>query len=202
MSESAATGDRSARWSALRVPSTADVPGLTLPSDRPEATAPIITLPGGSGVDEFPRLPPSLIWAGRVSTGGHAMQMQGRPAGSWSVWGGADHDHQRREPSLRLRPPVRPDVATDGRAGARASREPFVVFAGRPWPTDQDCRAARLVAVFASFEDAQKAFSHVTFRRLPALDGRERWRGSAPFGDDIVQIEHRISQGAETQMRS
>lgn len=63
------------------------------------------------------------------------------------------------------------------------------VFAGRAWPVEEDSDGARLVGRFQSLVEAHRAFSSVRFVRLPAWHGRLRWRGTAPFGGMIVQIE-------------
>jgi hypothetical protein len=45
------------------------------------------------------------------------------------------------------------------------------------------------VGLFAGLLEARKAFAHVAFRPLPVRHGRSRWRGAAPFGATILQIE-------------
>lgn len=65
----------------------------------------------------------------------------------------------------------------------------FDVFAGRAWPVDEDSDTVHLVGRFPSLVEANRAFSHVRFLRLPPWHGRLRWRGDAPFDGMIVQIE-------------
>lgn len=164
----------------------------------PPATLLMIDLPGGFGAGEFPRLPPSLIWAGRVRVWG-ADDADGGTALRVVVGaGGSDHDRRPSDTTIRSSRPGDADRSPDSTARTRA---PFVVYAGRPWPSDENCPADRLVAHFESLDDAQQAFSHVTFRALPTLDGRARWRGPAPFGADIVQIEHRINTRVDSSRR-
>ncbi len=65
----------------------------------------------------------------------------------------------------------------------------WAVFAGPAWPAGHDSPEARLVGLFPTFLAAHQAFLHVSFRPLAPRHGRARWRGSAPFGAAIVQIE-------------
>jgi hypothetical protein len=73
----------------------------------------------------------------------------------------------------------------------------WAVFAGRPWPADQDSPEPHLVGVFARLLEVRRAFGHVAFLPLPVRHGRTRWRGSAPFGGAIVQIERLTAHGRE-----
>ena len=66
----------------------------------------------------------------------------------------------------------------------------WAVFAGPAWPPDQDCPETHLVGLFSSLREAYEAFAHVAFVQLRLRHGRLRWRGAAPFGATIVQIEH------------
>ena len=66
----------------------------------------------------------------------------------------------------------------------------WAVFAGPAWPPEQDSPEAHLVGLFSSLREAYEAFAHVSFVRLQLRRGRLRWRGAAPFGAAIVQIEH------------
>jgi len=68
--------------------------------------------------------------------------------------------------------------------------EEWAVFAGPAWPPDQDSPIAHLVGLFPSVMEAHQAFDHVAFIPLPVRQGRLRWRGTAPFGAAIVQVEH------------
>jgi hypothetical protein len=69
----------------------------------------------------------------------------------------------------------------------------WAVFAGPAWPADQDSPETHLVGLFPTLMTALQAFGHVAFRPLPLRSGRSRWRGSAPFGATIVQIERLTS---------
>jgi hypothetical protein len=68
----------------------------------------------------------------------------------------------------------------------------YVVYAGRPWPVDQEADALRLVGRFASLDEALGAFVPVEFQCLPARDGRLRWRGWSPQAGLIIQIERPV----------
>ena len=68
--------------------------------------------------------------------------------------------------------------------------EEWAVFAGPAWPLDTDSPVVHLVGLFPSAREACHAFDRVSFLRLPSRHGRPRWRGTAPFGAAVVQIEH------------
>lgn len=70
---------------------------------------------------------------------------------------------------------------------------PFIAYAGKPWPVEQDSDALRQVGLFGSLDEAQRAFRSVAFRSLPTLHGRLRWRGSSPQYGLIVQIERLVA---------
>ena len=84
--------------------------------------------------------------------------------------------------------------------------ERWAVFAGPAWRSDQDSPDAHLVGLFPSLRNAQAAFARMIFRQLPIRHGRLRWRGTAPFGAAIVQIEqlrgHRRGVSAESRCAS
>ena len=82
--------------------------------------------------------------------------------------------------------PTTPCSAGDG---ADLVVDEWAVFAGRAWPLEQDSPEPHLVGLFGCLLEARKAFAHVIFRQLPVRHGRSRWRGSAPFGATILQIE-------------
>lgn len=69
----------------------------------------------------------------------------------------------------------------------------FIAFAGRPWPVDEDCPTSRWVGHFHSLAEAHRAYSAVTFVRLPSREGRLRWRGWAADGM-IIQIERPLRE--------
>ena len=69
----------------------------------------------------------------------------------------------------------------------------WAVFAGPAWARDSDSPVAHLVGLFPSVREAYHAFDRVSFLRLPVRHGRLRWRGTAPFGAAIVQIEHLVA---------
>ncbi|MDO5285562.1 MAG: hypothetical protein Q4G45_01900 [Actinomycetia bacterium] len=69
----------------------------------------------------------------------------------------------------------------------------YVVYAGRPWPVDQESDVLRQVGRFSSLDEALSAFSGVEFHRLPVRDGRLRWRGWSPQSGLIIQIERPVS---------
>ncbi len=70
----------------------------------------------------------------------------------------------------------------------------WAVFAGPAWPLDAESPGTHLVGLFPSAREAYHAFDHVSFLRLPFRHGRLRWRGTAPFGAAIVQIEHLVAR--------
>ena len=70
---------------------------------------------------------------------------------------------------------------------------PFIAYAGKPWPVEQDSNVLRQVGRFVTLDEAQRAFRSVAFRSLPTLHGRMRWRGSSPQCGLIVQIERSIA---------
>ena len=70
---------------------------------------------------------------------------------------------------------------------------PFIAYAGKPWPVEQDSNVLRQVGRFGTLDEAQRAFRSVAFRSLPTLHGRMRWRGSSPQYGLIVQIERSIA---------
>ncbi len=70
----------------------------------------------------------------------------------------------------------------------------WAVFAGPAWPAGHASPEAHLVGVFPSFLAAHQAFGQVIFRPLAPRHGHARWRGHAPFGASIVQIERLTPQ--------
>ena len=70
---------------------------------------------------------------------------------------------------------------------------PFIAYAGKPWPVEQDSNVLRQVGRFGTMDEAQRAFRSVAFRSLPTLHGRMRWRGSSPQYGLIVQIERSVA---------
>jgi len=78
-------------------------------------------------------------------------------------------------------------------SGLKAAK--WAVFAGRAWSADHESPETHLVGLFACLVEAHRAFDHVAFLPLPVRHGRSRWRGSAPFGTAIVQIEQLAASG-------
>jgi hypothetical protein len=70
---------------------------------------------------------------------------------------------------------------------------PFIAYAGKPWPVEQESDVLRQVGRFCSLEEAQRAFRPVAFTHLPTLNGLMRWRGMSPQFGLIVQIERPIA---------
>jgi hypothetical protein len=70
---------------------------------------------------------------------------------------------------------------------------PFIAYAGKPWPVEQESDVLRQVGRFCSLEEAQRAFRPVAFTHLPTLNGRMRWRGMSPQFGLIVQIERPVA---------
>ena len=70
---------------------------------------------------------------------------------------------------------------------------PFIAYAGKPWPVEQDSDVLRQVGRFNTLGEAQRAFRSVAFAPLPSLHGRLRWRGSSPQCGLIIQIERPVA---------
>jgi hypothetical protein len=70
---------------------------------------------------------------------------------------------------------------------------PFIAYAGKPWPVEQDSDVLRQVGRFCTLDEAQRAFRPVSFTNLPTLHGRMRWRGMSPQYGLIVQIERPVA---------
>ena len=59
--------------------------------------------------------------------------------------------------------------------------------------TVDDTRATLTADELQAGDEAQRAFRSVSFRSLPTLHGRMRWRGSSPQYGLIVQIERSVA---------
>lgn len=69
----------------------------------------------------------------------------------------------------------------------------FIVYAGKPWPVEEDSDVLRQVGRFCTMDEVQRAYRSVAFRSIPTLHGRLRWRGASPQCGLIVQIERPVA---------